>query len=99
MLRKCREWAAEIGEIKLTEETNPLVSIQVTGVDIEPIIAAANIHDNPGNRKRKVREMLFAELGLKDSAELFTPYAFHWRGTKRQAEIVYENVRCSATSA
>jgi len=37
VLRKCRDWASEIGEIKITEDQNPVVSIQVTGVDIAPI--------------------------------------------------------------
>ena len=93
LLRKCHAWAAEIGEIKITADANPIISMQVTGVDIEPIVEAARVHDNPGNRKRKIREMLFAELGLPDSTELFTTYSFNWRGTRREAEILYENVR------
>ena len=93
VLRKCKDWAAEIGEIKVTDEANPIVSIQVTGVDIEPIVQAASSHDNPGNRRRKIREMLFTELGIKDTSELFTSYAFTWRGTRRDVEVIYENVR------
>ncbi|MGH8534227.1 MAG: hypothetical protein ACREV1_16305, partial [Gammaproteobacteria bacterium] len=53
VLRKYRDWAAEVGEIKVTDDANPVISIQVTGVDIEPIIKAAETHDNPGNRRRK----------------------------------------------
>jgi hypothetical protein len=93
VLRKCRDWAAEIGEIKVTDEANPIISIQVTGVDIEPIVQGASSHDNPGNRRRKVREMLFAELGTNDASELFTSYTFTWRGTRRDVELLYENVR------
>lgn len=91
--RKCRDWAAEIGELKVTEELNPLISIQVTGIDIEPIVKGAENHDNSGNRRRKIREMLFTELGIPDNNELFTRFVFPWRGTQREVEVLYENVR------
>ena len=92
-LKKCRDWAAEVGEIKIVDEQNPVISIQVTGIDIEPILAGAAMHDNPGNRRRKIRELLFAELGIPDSNELFVHFDFTWRGTPREVEILYENVR------
>lgn len=93
VLRKCRDWASEIGEIKITEDVNPVVSLQVTGVDIEPILRAAGANDNAGNRRKKVREALFGELGIPDDGVLFTTYAFNWRGTRREVELLYENVR------
>jgi len=97
LLRKCRDWAAEIGEIKISDDLhNPVLSIAVTGVDLEPIIESARGQDNAGNRKRKIRELLFAELGIVDAGELFTSYELSWRGTRRSAEIVYDNVRTIA---
>ncbi len=93
ILRKCRDWASEIGEIKITEDQNPVVSIQVTGVDIEPILRAAEANDNAGNRRKRIREALFGELNIPDSGGLFTTYEFTWRGTKREVELLYENVR------
>ncbi len=93
VLRKCRDWASEIGEIKITEDQNPVVSIQVTGVDIEPILRAAEANDNAGNRRKRIREALFGELNIPDSGGLFTTYEFTWRGTKREVELLYENVR------
>lgn len=93
VLRKCRDWASEIGEIKITEDQNPVVSIQVTGVDIEPILRAAEANDNAGNRRKKIREFLFAELCIPDGGQLFTTYEFTWRGTRREVELLYENVR------
>lgn len=93
VLRKCRDWASEIGEIKITEDQNPVVSIQVTGVDIEPILRAAEANDNAGNRRKKIRESLFSELGISDDGALFTRYEFTWRGTRREVELLYENVR------
>lgn len=93
VLRKCRDWASEIGEIKVTEDQNPIVSIQVTGVDIEPILRAAADNDNPGNRRRRIRETLFKELEIPDNGGLFNTYEFSWRGTRREIELLYENVR------
>jgi hypothetical protein len=93
VLRKCRDWASEIGEIKITEDQNPLISIQVTGIDIEPILRAAETNDNAGNRRRRIRETLFEQLGIQDGGGLFTNYEFLWRGTRREVEVLYENVR------
>lgn len=93
ILRKCRDWASEIGEIKVTEDASPVVSLQVTGIDIEPIVRAAGAQDNSGNRRKKIREALFGELGIDDNGVLFTTYSFSWRGTRREVELLYENVR------
>jgi len=93
VLRRCRDWAAEVGEIKVTDDANPVISIAVTGVDIEPIVRGAEGQDNPGNRRRKIRELLFEQLGIADSSDLFTMYSYTWRGTRREVEVVYENVR------
>lgn len=93
VLNRCRNWAAEVGELKVTDEANPLISIQVTGVDIEPILRGAESIDNPGNRRRRIREALFTEMGVADSSELFTTFTFNWRNTRREVELVYENVR------
>jgi hypothetical protein len=93
VLRKIRDWAGEVGEIKVTDDANPLVSIQITGVDLEPVLMAASTNDNPGNRKKKIRELLFEQLGIQDSGGLFTTFEFTWRGTQREVEVLYENVR------
>lgn len=93
VLRRCRDWASEIGEIKITEDQNPIISIQVTGIDIEPILRAAEANDNVGNRRKKIREALFKELDIPDTGDLFNAYEFTWRGTRREIELLYENVR------
>jgi hypothetical protein len=93
VLRRLRGWAAQVGEIKLSDDANPTVSLQLTGVDTESIIEQARNIDNPGNRQRKVREILFHELGVTDSDELFPVHEFEWRGTTRSCEILYTNVR------
>ena len=93
VLGRCREWAAEVGEIKVSEDLNPILSIQVTGVDVAPILENAASHDNPGNRRRKIRELLFRELGVAEGNDLFSTYSFPWRGTRREVDVVFDNVR------
>jgi len=88
--------------VKLVEAGNadrpiPLVSFIARQRDLREWVgdnlAGAAMHDNPGNRRRKIRELLFAELGIPDSNELFVHFDFTWRGTPREVEILYENVR------
>ena len=46
---------------------------------IEPIVRGpAASSDNPGNRRRRVREMLFEQLGVTDSNDLFATYSVLW---------------------
>jgi hypothetical protein len=94
VLRRVRGWAAQVGEIKVGDEpTNPVVTVQLSAVDTEAILEKARNHDNFGNRRRKVREILFGQLGVDDRDELFLPHEFPWRGTPRTCEIVYANIR------
>lgn len=93
VLRKLRDWAGAVGELKLTGDANPVVSIQITGVDLEPVLKAAEVVDNTGNRRKTVRELLFDQLGIADGGGMFHHHEFTWRGTRREVEVVYENVR------
>ena len=93
VLRKLRDWAGEVGELKVTDDANPVVSIQITGVDLEPVLKAAEVVDNPGNRRKTVRELLFKELGIEDKGGMFHHFTLDWRGTRREVDVVYENVR------
>jgi hypothetical protein len=93
VLRRCRGWAASVGEIRVSEETNPTISIQLSGVDTESIIKQAEREDNQGNRIRRVRQMLFAQLGVEGEGEFQQYHEFTWRNTKRTCEILFKNIR------
>lgn len=91
---RVRTWAARVGEVRVADDAdNPSVSIQLAGVDVESIIERARGEDNTGNRRRKVRELLFQQLGISDAEGLFQTHQCTWRGTPRRAEIAYGNVR------
>lgn len=94
VLQKCKLWAAEVGEIKIGDEpSNPTISIQLSGVDTEAIIAAATHEDNPGNQLRMIRQILFEELGIENTDQMFLSHDFEWRNTTRQCDVIYGNVR------
>ncbi|HEY5616347.1 MAG TPA: hypothetical protein VIK60_00295 [Vicinamibacterales bacterium] len=91
--RRVRQWAAHVGEIKITgDDANPTIAVQITGVDTESILEQARGEDNHGNRKRLLKEMLFRELGIENWDGLFTWHRFNWRGTERRCETIYGNV-------
>ncbi len=96
VLRKCRNWAAQVGEIKIAEEgVNPAISLHIVGVDTEGILANAQSFDSYGNRIQKARSLLYEQLGLAaDDGGLLPPrYELLWRGTWRTCEILFRNVR------
>ena len=93
VLGKCRTWAANIGEIRVGEETNPTISVQLSGVDTQTIIEQARIEDTQGNRVRLVREMIFEQLGIKDESEIEYYRDFLWKNTKRSCVVLFRNIR------
>jgi hypothetical protein len=93
---KLRNWAARVGELKLSDDpTNPTVSIQLSGIDLEAILERARHNDTDGERRRLIRELLLGEFGIDlATSESFTlPYPFGWRGSKRGVELAFDNVR------
>ncbi len=94
VLRRCRAWAAEIGEVRIGDDpANPTITLQLSAVDTESILADADRHDNAGNRRRLIREILFNELGIEDRDELMLYHEITWRGTQRRFEMIFANVR------
>ena len=96
VIDKCRRWAAATGVIKLEGAgDNPRLTLQLTDVDTDRIVEQAQAEDNDGNRRRKIRELLFEEFGLpkEEAQQLFYRYRFRWRGTDRECELQYANVR------
>jgi hypothetical protein len=93
VLRRVKAWAASVGEVRVGEGTNPTITVQLTGVDTEAILAKARGEDSAGNRRRRLRQMLFEQLGVEDADQFFLTLPFRWRNTERACEIVFANVR------
>ncbi|MEV0686630.1 phage resistance protein [Nocardia sp. NPDC050378] len=89
------EWAGRFPEIKPTgTDANPGVRLELSGVDVESVIANAQVNDNPANRLALARDLLAEEFGLdRASARLDADeLRFVWRGSQRTAEVIFGNV-------
>lgn len=88
-----------MGEIKVGEESNPSISLQLTGVDTESIMDQARREDNMGNRIRYVREMLFDQLEIVGQDTFTLEHKMTWRNTPRTCEVVFSNIRSLTDNA
>ncbi|WP_067565329.1 BREX-2 system ATPase PglY [Nocardia acidivorans] len=89
------EWAARFPEIKAVgTDANPGVRLELSGVDVEMVLANASVNDNPSNRAALARDLLAEELGLDRATGRFDADELHfvWRGSNRVAEVVFGNV-------
>ena len=93
VLRRCRAWAANVGEIRIGEGNNPAITVQLSGVDTESIIEQARREDNQGNRIRRIRQMLFDQLGISGEGEFEQFHEFWWRNTRRNCRVLFRNIR------
>jgi hypothetical protein len=90
---KVRAWAGRVGEIRVGDGPDPVIAVQIVGVDTEAIVEKARVYDNTGNRIRKIRELLFTSLGVEDRDDLFLVHSFVWRGSRRRCDVLDANVR------
>jgi hypothetical protein len=94
VLEKLRRWRAEVGELRLgDEEQDPTVSVVLSGIDTGPILEAAWVIDNDGERRLRLRKLLAEQLQVKDAASMDPWLEVTWRGTRRRLAVVFANVR------
>jgi hypothetical protein len=97
VLAKVREWSRQVPEIHVeSDPRNPVIRVQLADVDYESIVDKAKGEDNPGRQRELVKQLVGEGLGL----DLGDPDAFGahrqtvtWRGSKREVELVFGNVR------
>ncbi len=95
VLNKCKKWAAAVGQIKIQESASgqPTITLQLSGVDTHRILDQAESVDNHGNRVRKLKDILLSQMGIAVEQELYARHQFRWRGTNRECEVIFNNVR------
>jgi hypothetical protein len=98
VLDKLRRWAGRVGEIRIAENgATPTVSLHLVGVDTEVIVENARAADSMGARVQKVRVLLFEMANIPSEDALVLPVrSLMWRGTARNVEILFNNVRTMA---
>ena len=100
VLAKVRTWARDIPEIHLDgSDSNPTVRIQLSDVDHESVVERAKGEDNDGRRRELVKTLVSESLGLElGQADIQGAYSHSiiWRGSRRQVDLVFGNVRDSS---
>jgi hypothetical protein len=91
--RKVTDWAGQFTEIRVGDGDDPIVSLELVGVDVDSVLATAKHYDNEGARKQLVQRLLWEQLGVPLTDTLFTEAELTWRGSRRTIELVYGNVR------
>lgn len=95
VLTRLKKWAPEVPELQLEgDQQDPVVSLQLTGIEIQSIIDQASHVDSPGARQAKVRELVFKSLEIADDNSLFAATrTWVWRGSRRKVDVLFGNVR------
>lgn len=78
-------------ELLAEGRTDPVFSLHLSDLDIEPLLDAVSGEDKVGVRRVWVRDRLWELFGVKDS--LLVQKEIVWRGTSRTVEFVFGNVR------
>ncbi|MCP5560212.1 MAG: phage resistance protein [Verrucomicrobiaceae bacterium] len=94
VLKKLRDWAGRVGQIKVQEGGGPaVISLQLSAVDIDAILERAESEDNDGSQLRLLSKALFDALEIDHKGELLEVHRFRWRGTDRTCEVRLANIR------
>lgn len=91
--RKLADWAGQFAEIRMGEGDDPVVSLELVGVDVDSVLATAKHYDNEGARKLMVQKLVWEQLGVPLTDSFFAEASITWRGSRRGIELVYGNVR------
>lgn len=89
---RLREWAGQIGALRIGDQNDPEVSLHLAGVELQPILAKAAEADKPGARRNALRKLLFRELRLESDGSIVDTEQTYF-GTKRPGRVRYGNVR------
>ncbi|MEV7571533.1 hypothetical protein AB0P28_00385 [Pseudarthrobacter sp. NPDC089323] len=97
VLAKVKEWSKAVPEIHVAADgLNPVISVQLSDVDYESIVDKAKGEDNPGRQREAVKDLISESFGIDLGAQdVYGAYrhTMVWRGSKRDVELVFGNVR------
>ena len=93
VVNKLNGWAARTGELQVGgDANNPTVHIVLSEVDTRSILDSVSGVDNPGSRRKLVRDLIAEELGV-DPDQLMETTKLLWKGVQRQVDLVFGNIR------
>ncbi|WP_327009669.1 phage resistance protein [Dactylosporangium sp. NBC_01737] len=96
VLQRLRELAVHIPEIQIGEGTDPVIRLELSEVDYTVLIERVpTTEDTPGARRRLIRELVCAELGITAPDGMFAAQQQprEWRGRRHHVDVVFANIR------
>jgi len=97
VLSKVRRWSAVVPEIHVNGASrNPVIRVRIAEVDYESVVEKAKGEDNDGRRREILKRLVWEALGLTDlDGDAFgvCRQVRIWRGSRREIEVVFGNVR------
>jgi hypothetical protein len=93
VVRRMKALQAEFpSEVRSDGEADPVFSLHLSELDIEPLLDAVAEEDKAGVRRVWLRDRLWEAAGVRDG-QFVAEKEIVWRGTRRIAEFVFGNVR------
>lgn len=93
VVSRLRELQAEFGELRSEGEQDPVFRLQLSDLDIEPLLDAVGERDTLGARRIWTKKQLWSQLNIRDTDNFVCEKELVWKGTRRTAEFVFDNVR------
>ncbi|GAB22164.1 phage resistance protein PglY [Gordonia polyisoprenivorans NBRC 16320 = JCM 10675] len=96
IVTKVRRWAADVPEVTVSGDANPIFSVTLESVDYERIIERGRENDTDGERRKLMRELLseyFGVAGAQQTVDGAYLRTVTWRATSRDVEVVFGNIR------
>jgi hypothetical protein len=93
--RTLKKLNAEFGAFQVSGSEDPQVTMQLLEVDVKSILASARgkSGDKIADRKRALKRLLWKALELGSPEPVISNTAVTWRGTTRQVEVMWANIR------
>ena len=96
VITRLQELQAEFGELRSEGDQDPVFTLHLNDLDVEPLLDAVGEKDSTGARRIWVKDQVWTALNVRDSGEFVSRREFVWKGTRRTAEFVFANVRDQA---
>lgn len=97
VLAKLRRWHAEVPEIHIgSDPINPVIRLRVSEVDYESVVEKARGEDTEGRRRQLMKALVWEAFGFTDTGDDLAGVNRQtriWRGSRREIELVFGNVR------
>ncbi|MFC5260922.1 hypothetical protein ACFPJ1_02275 [Kribbella qitaiheensis] len=97
VLNKVKRWSIDVPALRVSNDPrNPVIRLGISEVDYESIIDRARAEDSTGARRNTLKHLVWDAFGFADTGD--DAFGVHrhavlWRGSRREVEIVFGNVR------